>query len=104
MPPILPFVVESFVKYLNDFDKVLSAHHCISLSSPKSAVCSLIVGQLRDLMHLPARRRPWVVGRCIADLGLGVRVALGVVLGHTENTLSVVRECRHERVVCDVER
>ena len=47
-------------------------------------------------MHLPARRGPWVIGRCIADLGLGVRIAFGVVFGHTEGTLAVVGESRHE--------
>ena len=90
MPPILSLVIETFVQDLHDLDKVLSVHS-VSRWSDGVSEYSLVVSQLCDFMHLPARRGPWVVGRCIADLGLGVRIAFGVVFGHTEGTLAVVR-------------
>ena len=89
MAPILSLVIEPFVQDLHDLDKVLSVHS-VSRWSDGASEYSLVVSQLCDFMHLPARRGPWVVGRCVAHFRLYIGIALRVVFGYADYALAEV--------------
>lgn len=56
----------------------------------------LIISQLCDFVHLRARRPPWIVGGCISDFGLGIRVALCVVFCNSQRTFD---KLLHEPII-----
>ena len=52
---------------------------------------ALVIGHLSKLVHLSARRAPWVVTCRVPNFGLHIRITLGIVLDHAEisSTVSV---------------
>lgn len=99
MAPILALVIETFVQHLHDLDKVVSVYLRLAREEPaiQAKGNALIVGHLRDLVHLCAGGTPWIVGSSLANLGLHIRITLCVILRDTERAFT---EClkRHGSV------
>lgn len=73
VPPVLPFVVESFIQNFHNLDEII-----------------LVISHLGYLVHLGARGSPRVVGGGVANLCLDIRVTLRVVFGDTESAFAKV--------------
>ncbi len=72
--PIFALVIESLIEHLHYLNKVISVH--VLLVENESRLTrernELIIGHLRDLIHLCARGAPWIVGSSLANLSLYV--------------------------------
>lgn len=51
---------------------------------------SLIVGELRNFVHLRSRRSPGVIAGSFSNFGLRVRVAFGVVFRYAERSFAKI--------------
>lgn len=85
MSPILALVVQPFIEHLHDLHEIgpmqQGKSEVISLSLLLQQTSdALIVGELRELVHLRSTRTPWIVAGRLADLGLGIAVSFGIVL------------------------
>jgi hypothetical protein len=72
MPPVLSLVIQPFVHHLHHLDKIVPWHGVSAIIILSFKIHSLVVGELRNLIHLRSRRSPWIVRRRISDFGLRV--------------------------------
>jgi hypothetical protein len=75
MAPVFALVIQPLVQHLHNLDKVSSVaqiNWLIQASPMAKQTDSLIIRQLRNLVHLGARWAPGIVRRGISDFGLGI--------------------------------
>jgi hypothetical protein len=70
--PVFSFVIEPLIEHLHYLNEVVSVHALlveVKLRLTRE-MNELIIGHLRDLIHLCARGAPWVVGSGLTDFSL----------------------------------
>ena len=94
MPPVLPFVVESFIQNFHNLDEIIPEWRRRELTriEARQNECGdeLVISHLGNLVHLGAGGSPRVVGGGVANLCLDIRVTLRIVFGDTESTFAEV--------------
>ena len=70
--PIFALVIESLIEHLHYLNEVISVNALLveEMSRLTGERNELIMGHLRDLIHLCARGAPWVIGSGLTDFGL----------------------------------
>ena len=72
--PIFALVIESLIEHLHYLNEVISVHALLveeklRLTTERN---ELIIGHLRDLIHLCPGGAPWVVGSGLTDFSLHI--------------------------------
>ena len=70
--PVFTVVIESLVEHIYYLNEVNSVHALLVKEKPRPTTerNELIIGHLRDLIHLCARGAPWVIGSGLTDFNL----------------------------------
>lgn len=94
MPPVLALIVESFVKHFHDLDEVVPEASQTIVTNLQGSN-ALVIGQLCQFIHLGTARAPGVVGGCIANFSLDVRISFRIVFGDPNDPLPKVLKRGH---------